>query len=151
MNTHELTSSYTIYKISNNVDDMVYIGSTKNMRTRWHCHRCEAKKGYTKTLSAHMRTVGIGNCIIQPIITLETTKLNARTIEQAEINKVDKSKLLNMRYAHKLSKVRLAKTKTESKRIVNRTKISSTKPASRCSDRIYFGDDSMYVDSLCFI
>lgn len=89
---------YIIYKLTNNRDDMIYIGSTRLiLRVRMECHRSEAKKGNKKPLSEHMRTVGSSNFKIELIkeITVSSSK-EAHVEEQKEIEKYPEEKILNV-------------------------------------------------------
>ena len=51
-----------IYKIVNNIDDMVYIGSTTTkLCYRMAVHRCNMRNNYNATLYQHMRKIGLHN------------------------------------------------------------------------------------------
>ena len=51
-----------VYKISNSVDDKLYIGSTSDTLSRRMCgHRMYCNNGCTSPVYNHMRTVGIAN------------------------------------------------------------------------------------------
>jgi len=51
-----------IYKIVNDVDDKIYVGSTTlSLCRRMTNHRCDAKKGKTFKLYQHVRDIGIGH------------------------------------------------------------------------------------------
>jgi hypothetical protein len=54
-----------IYKIVNNIDDMIYIGSTTTkLCYRMAVHRCKMRNNYNATLYQHMRKIGIHNFTI---------------------------------------------------------------------------------------
>jgi len=50
-----------IYKIVNDVNDMIYIGSTtQSLAKRWHCHKCDAKTRNQKSkIYVAMREIGV--------------------------------------------------------------------------------------------
>ena len=51
-----------IYKIVNNVDNMVYVGSTTTkLCYRMAVHRCNMRNNNNATLYKHMRKIGIDN------------------------------------------------------------------------------------------
>jgi group I intron endonuclease len=47
-----------VYKISNSVNDMIYIGSTIDLKKRWQVHQYSAKKLFNSTLYDAMREIG---------------------------------------------------------------------------------------------
>lgn len=106
---------YRIYKISNNHDEKVYIGSTRLiLRKRMECHRSEAKKGNNKKLSSHMRENGINNFKIELIKEMTvSSKKEARKEEQIEIEKIEKENLLNILRAYSFN---TEKTRDQEKR-----------------------------------
>ena len=54
-----------IYKIVNNIDDKIYIGSTTTkLCYRMAVHRCNMRNNYNATLYQHMRKIGIHNFTI---------------------------------------------------------------------------------------
>jgi group I intron endonuclease len=88
---------YSLYKITNSVDDMIYIGSTRlKLTKRFNVHKYYARKNDTRKFSQHMIKVGIDNFKIELIETITVATTNeARIREQLEIDKCDKTKLLN--------------------------------------------------------
>ena len=65
-----MIKGYKIYRIINDVDDMVYIGSTriKLLCNRMTAHRRDARTlTNTKKIAVHMRTVGISHFKIELI------------------------------------------------------------------------------------
>jgi group I intron endonuclease len=88
---------YKIYKITNSMDSKIYIGSTRiGLGNRMSVHRNDARRGCKKPLSIHMIKNGISNF---KIVLIEdctvSSKKEARKLEQLEIDKHDKSILLN--------------------------------------------------------
>lgn len=65
---------YTIYKISNDLNDKVYIGSTRELLAkRWSCHKSYAKHNYGDSeLYQEMRRLGIDHFNCVPIATCDT-------------------------------------------------------------------------------
>lgn len=69
-----------IYKITNQINQKVYIGQTRfQLNERWQQHLTASKIGNTKLYQA-MREFGINNFIIEKIEDCETNKLNEREI-----------------------------------------------------------------------
>lgn len=89
---------YKIYKITNSVDDKIYIGSTRQstLKKRMNGHISEVRKNNPKILSQHMRTIGIDNCRIELIkeICVPNSK-TAKIIEQIELWRIPISQRLN--------------------------------------------------------
>lgn len=87
---------YNIYKISNNVDDKIYIGSTRlslAQRHAMHRYYCDKK---TFPLYKHMNSLGKDNFKIESIKTVTVGSRNeARQIEQLCIEQQEQSILLN--------------------------------------------------------
>ena len=55
----------TIYKIVNNIDNMIYLGSTTDrLCNRMTVHRLRAKKNNSANLYKHMRKLGVHNFMI---------------------------------------------------------------------------------------
>lgn len=95
--------NYKIYRIVNNIDDKIYIGSTRQtLRKRMEGHRSEVQKNNQKVLSQHMKGNGIENFNIELIKEMYCSSRTARLHEQIEIWKYDKDKLLNdiIAYSH---------------------------------------------------
>jgi len=93
---------YKIYKITNSVNDKVYVGSTRNtLRKRMDGHRTDARKNKPKRLSQFMREIGIENFNIELIkeIQVPNSKL-ARIQEQIELWKIPTEQRLNSIRAH---------------------------------------------------
>ncbi len=59
---------YFVYKVSNTVNDKLYIGITKNIRNRWCLHRGDAiKRNVQKPLYQDMRLYGVNQFSIEQI------------------------------------------------------------------------------------
>ncbi len=61
---------YYIYKITNDIDELVYIGSTNNIKARWGLHRSYSKHSNFK-LYRHIREIGLEHFKIEAVITFE--------------------------------------------------------------------------------
>lgn len=89
---------FKIYKITNSINDKVYIGSTRQnpLRKRMDGHRSEARKNNPKVLSQFMRDVGIENFNIELIreIQVPNSKI-AKIQEQIELWKIPVEQRLN--------------------------------------------------------
>jgi len=89
---------YKLYKITNSVNDQIYVGSTRlnPLRKRMDCHRAEARKNNSKKLSQFMREIGIEKFNIELIreIYVPNSKI-ARIQEQIEIWKIPVEQRLN--------------------------------------------------------
>ena len=85
-----------VYKIVNDVDEYVYIGSTtKDLATRLEQHITNAETGKEGKLYDHMRRIGINHFIMQ---LLKNVEMKSRyEFEQYEIEKQDPNLLLNSR------------------------------------------------------
>ena len=93
-----------IYQITNDVDNMTYIGSTKDMLDRWKKHRTnfrsEARDSHYK-LYEHLRGIGIDHCKIEKIDEIMCkTREDARKLEQHYIDKIPEQFRLNDRNAY---------------------------------------------------
>lgn len=66
---------YQVYKITNNINQMVYIGSTQNINERWKNHQCSAfnpkDHHYNYPLMKAFRDFGIENFTFEVIQTLD--------------------------------------------------------------------------------
>ena len=94
--------NYKIYKITNSIDDKIYIGSTRQtLRKRMEGHRSEVRKNNQKVLSQHMKGNGIENFNIELIkeIQVPTAKL-AKIQEQVELWAIPIEQRLNVHRAH---------------------------------------------------
>lgn len=70
-----------IYKISNNFDNRVYIGQTRNKpQDRWSSHKGDARNGNPLYLYRAMRKHGIENFFFEVIEEVENDLLNEREI-----------------------------------------------------------------------
>ncbi len=56
-----------IYKITNTIDDLLYIGRTDNLHKRWLKHKNDAKHGCDRPLYRAMRIHGIENFHLETI------------------------------------------------------------------------------------
>jgi len=99
-----MANFYRIYKIVNNVDDMIYIGSTsQTMEERFKEHLYNDTINHTIKLYLHMRFLGFENFRIELICERYTT--NYKFIEQSYINQYDYHVLLNTAAADATSKI----------------------------------------------
>jgi len=86
---------YRVYKITNTIDDKIYIGSTsQTLLDRFKQHLYDATCNATIKLYIHMRKLGFEIFNIE-LVQVEFTSY-PKVLEQLEINKYDKSILLNM-------------------------------------------------------
>jgi len=70
-----------IYKITNNYDDNVYIGQTRNKpQDRWGAHKGDARNGHKSFLYNAMRKHGIENFSFEVIEEVDDERLNEREI-----------------------------------------------------------------------
>ena len=84
-----------VYKIVNDVDEYVYVGSTtKDLATRFGEHLKYAEKGKQGKLYEHMRRVGTDHFIMQLLNKVEMK--SPFDYEQDELDKQDPNLLLNM-------------------------------------------------------
>lgn len=92
---------YNVYKIINDIDDKIYIGSTST--ELWHRmsqHRADARKGEKSPLYRHMREIGIEHFKIE--LVCNTDKEHLREVEESIINNVSGCNRLNYkRTCHK--------------------------------------------------
>lgn len=80
---------YTIYKIVNWKDDLVYVGcTTKPISTRFSAHKSFAKLGLTSKLYRSMREVGTEYFFIESLEIIQEDELyeNIRKVEQKWID-----------------------------------------------------------------
>lgn len=100
METEQLI--YTIYKITNSVDDMVYIGSTRQkIYHRLNGYKTDIKKGCGKPITQHMIKHGFECFKLEEIKkVVVSSRLEARIIEQEEINKIPPELRLNVLRAY---------------------------------------------------
>jgi len=89
-----LTHLYKIYKIINNIDDKIYIGSTAySLEVRFNKHLYDVSHRSRNKLHIHMRNLGVENFKIELIYEKFTS--NPTYFEQIEIDKYDDAILLN--------------------------------------------------------
>src|SRR5258706_2092145 len=86
-----------IYRIENNVNNLIYIGSTiQSLIKRMKDHVADANKGYKTKLHRLMRELGYNNFYIILIREIECQDIDqGKFEEQEEINRCDSSILLN--------------------------------------------------------
>lgn len=92
---------YSIYRVINDIDDMIYTGSTRQkLSRRMDGHKQDAKEG-TKPIATHIREIGPEHFTIKLIkqITVSSHK-EARVVEQEEIEKVPTHLSLNVLRAY---------------------------------------------------
>jgi len=68
---------FTIYLITNLVNDKIYVGQTNQfLERRWTLHKCRARRneGYTAHLYNAMRKYGIDSFVIKEVMTCETSE-----------------------------------------------------------------------------
>lgn len=85
---------FNVYKITNDIDDKVYIGSTTT--ELWHRmsqHRADARKGASSPLYDLMRKYGVDHFRIELVIASDAE--NIRRDEELAIDSVPQSKRLN--------------------------------------------------------
>ena len=70
-----------VYKITNTINDKVYIGITDNLERRWHEHKKEAKSNLNRPLYHAMNKYGIDQFTITPICST-LTREDLGTLEQ---------------------------------------------------------------------
>ena len=89
---------YKIYKITNSVDNMIYVGSTRQnpLRRRMNGHKSDARGNNSKAISQHMRETGIDKFKIELIkeIKVPTSKI-AKIQEQIELWAIPVEQRLN--------------------------------------------------------
>ena len=74
-----------IYKITNTITGDFYIGSSKNVKQRWTCHKCKSKwKRYPNNpMYIDMRKYGVENFVFEVLEVLEVVEENKlKEIEQ---------------------------------------------------------------------
>jgi group I intron endonuclease len=119
-------SNSVIYKISNNVDDNFYVGSTKNKL----CKRKAIHHYFTKTrgkskLYEHMRRIGFENCKIEVLeqyacedkqallnrerYWIEHLKptLNTNRVQDQKVPNVERSRAYNRNYYHTTNRTKM--------------------------------------------
>ena len=110
---------YKIYIISNDVDDMIYIGSTKQkLGRRWQGYKSDIKNNCQKKITQHMINLGIEHFCMEMIKEIICTKKVARIQEYIETTKYDKNNLLNSirPYSHNHDKTRNNEKKKKNRR-----------------------------------
>ena len=63
---------YKVYKITNSVNDKVYIGITENLRTRWNIHKSHVRNKLNRPLYNAMNKYGIDKFKITTICSTKT-------------------------------------------------------------------------------
>lgn len=93
---------YTIYKITNSVDDKIYIGSTRTkLRKRWSQHKKRCRDIIDWKLYRHMCENGIEKYSISVIrLIIVPSAKHAKIQEQIEMWQYPKEQLLNQHRAH---------------------------------------------------
>ena len=116
----------SIYKISNTIDDRLYIGSTFNsVNQRFHQHktnsRCETRKNYNGVLYVAMRELGEDKFRIEVIETVECKdKDELHTHEQRHIDEL--KPIFNYQKAHHTAETKkIWRKQYEKNRAENRT------------------------------
>jgi hypothetical protein len=83
-----------IYKIINDINEMIYVGSTyQTLANRFSAHKSKARSGSTTSIHTTMREIGIDNFRIELIKTIEMKTI--QEYEQEEMNKFDPNLLIN--------------------------------------------------------
>lgn len=85
---------YNVYKISNDIDNMIYVGTTTT--ELWHRmsqHRADARKGEKSPLYEHMRLLGVEHFKIQ--LVCNTTPEMLRSVEESIISSIPTEYRLN--------------------------------------------------------
>ena len=91
---------YNVYRIVNDVDDKVYIGSTTT--ELWHRmsqHRADARKGEKSPLYEHMRKIGVEHFKIERICISDASHI--KEVEEMIINSIPKEIRLNFKCTSK--------------------------------------------------
>lgn len=77
-----------IYKISNSINDKIYIGqTTQPVKERWASHKCDARSGKETLLYRAMRKHGVANFKIEVITSTDTFE-TLNTLEEYYIKKL---------------------------------------------------------------
>ena len=92
-----------IYKITNKIDDMVYIGSTvKNLVKRLGDHMSDFNRGINMKLYEHFRQIGVENFEMELLEWKQVRNLNElHRLEQDWMDKENPEYLLNSKRASK--------------------------------------------------
>ena len=92
-----------IYKITNKIDDMVYVGSTvKTLCKRLGDHMYDYKKGTNMKLYEHFRQIGVENFEMELLEWKQVKNMNElHRLEQDWMEKENPKNLLNSRSATK--------------------------------------------------
>jgi hypothetical protein len=94
---------YNIYKISNSVDDKIYIGSTRSTaKTRFSQHKCgrncwQGKDKKPTKIQQHLLDLGVDKFSVETVITVTvSTRIEALKVEHEELHKFPKERWLNI-------------------------------------------------------
>lgn len=96
--THQQMKARSIYRITNDLNNKVYIGSTVDLDTRWRKHK-RPEEAKDHPMSAYMKEHGYDHFSIEEICQVVGTKIQARQTEQSEIDKLGPDIALNQRRA----------------------------------------------------
>lgn len=123
---------YYIYKIT--VGDKIYIGSTKDIYHRLHSHksisRNENHRQHHDLLYVEIRTIKLENCKFEVIREIDViNKEFARNEEQKEIDKYEKTTLLNINSARPTKEQQILKHRQRDKEYRDRTRKNPEKHA----------------------
>lgn len=75
-----IDNTYYIYKIVNKINGKLYIGKTKNMRSRWNKHKLLMSKNVNRVIYDAMNKYGIDNFEMIPIENCSEDIVNSREI-----------------------------------------------------------------------
>lgn len=98
-----MTGLYKIYKIINDIDNMVYIGSTKQtLLNRWYGHMTDIKheKISTKKISTHINLIGKEHFKIELIEEIICDRITSKKREQVYLFGIPLECRLNSCRAH---------------------------------------------------
>lgn len=107
---------YTVYKIINNVENKIYVGSTSDPTNRWGTHCRDAACDKNHPMAVYMRKIGIMNFEFIPIKTMECIKEEARREEQIQVDLIEPQRRLNIRRAIIDVEARIVEQREYSKR-----------------------------------
>jgi group I intron endonuclease len=93
MKNNSLPSTQGVYRITNIVNSKFYIGSTNNLKRRYHCHRCSLKGNYhtNEYLQNSFNKYGEESFIFEILECVDESKSldEVRDVEQLYLDKVE--------------------------------------------------------------
>lgn len=91
--------SIGIYKITNNINNKVYIGQSWNIENRWKQHKKRSQKSY---LSNALKKYGIESFSFEVIITIKDTPFTQKYLDKFEEIYIRKYNSLNEEYGYNI-------------------------------------------------